>query len=264
MDPDEGLHAAIAQEMARSGDWVVPSFLGKPFLDKPILYFWAEAGSLRLFGKAEWAVRLPGLLLGLLGMIATGIAGGRMFGLAAGVLAAMFYATMILPTALVQSPSHDVALVPCVTLAILLFWEAEQAQSRRATAACTLAIGLLLGLSILTKGLAGVALVGIAYGGYLLFTRRLTTAICAAERRHCCWPGSSARHGTSPWNCGVRASSATISLIATCWASPPARRFTAASRGGTICQSCCWVGCLGSLICLWSSRTSGKSEGETG
>ena len=35
-----------------------------------------------------------------------------------------------------------------------------------------------LGLSILTKGLAGVALVGIAYGGYLLFTRRLTAAIC--------------------------------------------------------------------------------------
>ena len=81
LDPDEGLHAAIAQEMARSGDWVVPSFLGKPFLDKPILYFWAEAGSLRLFGKAEWAVRLPGLMLGLLGMLATGIAGGRMFGL---------------------------------------------------------------------------------------------------------------------------------------------------------------------------------------
>jgi 4-amino-4-deoxy-L-arabinose transferase-like glycosyltransferase len=178
-DPDEGLHASIAQEMVRRGDWVVPRLMGEPFLDKPILYFWAETASLRAFGMSEWAVRLPGLLFGLLGMLATGIAGRRMFGRPTGVVAAMFYATMFIPTALVQSPTHDVALVPLVTLAILLFWEAEQAQSRRAAAGYTLAIGLLLGLSILTKGLVGVALVGIAYGGYLLLGRRLTVAICA-------------------------------------------------------------------------------------
>ena len=76
MDPDEGLHASIAQEMADGGDWLVPRLMGKPFLDKPILYFWAEAASLRLFGMSEAAVRLPGLLFGLLGMIARGWPGG--------------------------------------------------------------------------------------------------------------------------------------------------------------------------------------------
>ena len=45
-DPDEGLHAAIAQEMVLSGDYVTPTFLGEPFLDKPILFFWSEALSL--------------------------------------------------------------------------------------------------------------------------------------------------------------------------------------------------------------------------
>ena len=58
LDPDEGLHASIAQEMVERGDWVVPSLLGKPFLDKPIFYFWAEALSLRTFGMNEAAVRL--------------------------------------------------------------------------------------------------------------------------------------------------------------------------------------------------------------
>src|SRR3954469_20486211 len=67
-DPDEGLHAAIAQEMVLRGDYVTPTFLGEPFLDKPILFFWAEAVSLRLFGDSEFAVRLPTLLFGLLGM----------------------------------------------------------------------------------------------------------------------------------------------------------------------------------------------------
>jgi hypothetical protein len=178
LDPDEGLHAAIAQEMVQRGDWICPSLQGKAFLDKPILYFWAEAASLKLFGDCEAAVRLPGLMFGLLGMIATAVAARRMFGRTAGLVAAVFYGTMVLPVALAQAAAHDVALIPWITTAILLFWESERARSCRAAIAYAAAIGLLLGLSILTKGLVGVALVGITYGSYLVLGRRLTTAAC--------------------------------------------------------------------------------------
>jgi len=71
LDPDEGLHAVISQEMAESGDYVVPRFQGKPFLDKPILYFAAQAISLQTFGMNEASVRLPGLLFALLGVATT-------------------------------------------------------------------------------------------------------------------------------------------------------------------------------------------------
>ncbi len=200
LDPDEGLHASIAQEMVERGRWIIPSFLGEPFLDKPILYFWAEALSLRIFGFSEAAVRLPGLMFGLLGVLTTAIVGWRMFGRTVGLVAGIFYATMILPVALAQAAAHDVALVPLVNLAVLLFWEAdrerrEEREERREerTNSLTqslfsllsslfscypLAIGVLLGLAVLTKGLVGVALVGTAYGGYLLLTRRLTVAVC--------------------------------------------------------------------------------------
>ncbi len=178
LDPAEGFHAAVAQEMVEDGDWITPRFLGEPFLDKPILYFWAEAFSLRLFGMHEAALRLPGLLFGLLGAIATGIVGGRMFGWTVGWVAGLCYATMILPTALAQAAAHDVALVPWVCLAVLLFWESDRAASRRGAIAYTLAIGLFLGLACLTKGLVGVALVGVSYGSYLLATRRLTLSAC--------------------------------------------------------------------------------------
>src|SRR4029453_9579474 len=66
IDPDEGLHAAIAQEMVERGDYLVPRFLGEPFPDKPVFFFWAMAGSLRLLGFSEPAVRAPGLAFGLL------------------------------------------------------------------------------------------------------------------------------------------------------------------------------------------------------
>ncbi len=178
LDPDEGLHASIAQEMVEGGDWVTPRSLGEPFYDKPVLYFWAEAISLGLFGMSEWAVRLPGLVFGLLGVLTTALVAGRMFDRKTGILAALTYGTMILPTAMAQAAAHDVALVPWVNLAILLFWQSDRAVGFRAQAGYAGAIGVVLGLSILTKGLVGVALVGVVYGSYLLVTRRLTWAAC--------------------------------------------------------------------------------------
>lgn len=178
LDPDEGLHASIAQEMVERGDWLTPRLLGKPFLDKPILFFWAQALSLRLLGMHEAAVRLPGLWFGLLGAVTTGIVGYRMFGRAVGLLAGLFYATMILPVALAQAAAHDVALIPWVNMALLWFWESDRAATWRAGLKYALAIGLFLGLACLTKGLAGLALVAVAYGCYLLASGRLTVAAC--------------------------------------------------------------------------------------
>jgi 4-amino-4-deoxy-L-arabinose transferase-like glycosyltransferase len=199
LDPDEGLHARIAQEMVERGDWIVPRLCGKPFLDKPILYFWAEALSLRIFGMSEAAVRLPGLLLGLAAAVAAAALAWRMFDRQTGLVAGVCYATTLLPAALAQAATHDVALVPLVALSLLLFWEADRAAERNrpgdprdAVAGLspipnpqspipnpwllTALNGLVLGLAILTKGLVGVALVGIAYGGYLLVTRQLRPA----------------------------------------------------------------------------------------
>ena len=67
-DPDEGRHAAISQEMIERGDFVVPRLFGSPFLDKPILFFWAQLASIKAFGMNTAAARLPGMLFALLGL----------------------------------------------------------------------------------------------------------------------------------------------------------------------------------------------------
>jgi 4-amino-4-deoxy-L-arabinose transferase-like glycosyltransferase len=170
LDPDEGLHASIAQEMVERGDWTIPRFLGQPFLDKPVFFFWMQAASLRLLGPNEMAVRLPGLLFGLLGAVTTGLLGGRMLGGMTGLVGGILYATTILPTAMAQAASHDVALIPWVTLAILLVWEAEHAARRPAAIGCIGGAGVFLGLAVLTKGLLGAGVVAVAYGSYLLVT----------------------------------------------------------------------------------------------
>jgi 4-amino-4-deoxy-L-arabinose transferase-like glycosyltransferase len=209
LDPDEGLLASVSREMAESGDWLTPRVQGKPFLDKPVFYFWVEALSIRAFGANETAVRLPGLLFGLLGAATTAAIGWRMLGRTTGVLAGLFYTTMILPCALAQAAANDVVLVPCVNLVLLFLWETANHKRQPnininsqniphrtrpdyislPTAHCPLPtsprplptphsplstphspllLGILLSLTILTKGLVAIALVSVVFGSYLI------------------------------------------------------------------------------------------------
>src|SRR5262245_29090480 len=154
-DPDEGLHAAIAQEMILSGDYVTPTFLGEPFLDKPILFFWAEALSLRVLGSHEAAVRLPPLLFGVLGMVGVAALGRALFDETTGLIAGIVYGTMLLPLGVSEVAVHDVAVVPFMCAACVLL-----AREVRVTRHAFLAGGA-LGLSILTKGLVGIVFTGL-------------------------------------------------------------------------------------------------------
>jgi 4-amino-4-deoxy-L-arabinose transferase-like glycosyltransferase len=170
-DPDEGLHAAIAQEMLERGDWVTPRFLGHPFFDKPPLFFWAQALSMRLLGMNQVAVRLPGMLFAVLAVATTALLGSQLFGKRIGLLAGFFQATLILPLALAQAAVHDVALVPLLNVALFALWGVLTETDRRKAAGLALLAGAMLGLACLTKGLMGLVCVGIAVGGYLLFRR---------------------------------------------------------------------------------------------
>jgi len=172
-DPDEGLHAAIGQEMVERREYMTPQFLGQPFPDKPVFYFWAVAGSLRVLGFSEPAVRAPGMVFGLLGAITTGLLAGTILGRRGGWLAGIFYATMAVPVGLMQVPVHDLAVVPFTNGALLAFWRAARSPRAATVLAWSLAAGACLGLAIITKGLSGVAIVGLAHATVCLLERRL-------------------------------------------------------------------------------------------
>jgi 4-amino-4-deoxy-L-arabinose transferase-like glycosyltransferase len=56
---DEPRYAQVAREMLERHDWITPVLGGKPWLEKPPLYYWQAMLSYKLFGVSDWAARLP-------------------------------------------------------------------------------------------------------------------------------------------------------------------------------------------------------------
>jgi hypothetical protein len=50
---DEPRYAQVAREMLERSDWVTPTLQGKPWLEKPVLYYWEAMLSFRVFGVSR-------------------------------------------------------------------------------------------------------------------------------------------------------------------------------------------------------------------
>lgn len=58
-DVDEGAFSEATREMLESGNYLTTYLNGEPRFDKPILIYWLQALSVRLFGIGEFAFRFP-------------------------------------------------------------------------------------------------------------------------------------------------------------------------------------------------------------
>ena len=56
---DEPRYAQVAREMLARHDYITPVLYGKPWLEKPALYYWRAMFSFRDFGVHGWAARIP-------------------------------------------------------------------------------------------------------------------------------------------------------------------------------------------------------------
>jgi len=77
-DLDESLYRRLAEEMKLSGDYVIPTWDGEPFYEKPPTYFWTILLASRLFDPRDapvsvFASRLPSFLFTLMMVACIGI-----------------------------------------------------------------------------------------------------------------------------------------------------------------------------------------------
>ncbi|WP_191489742.1 ArnT family glycosyltransferase [Pseudomonas sp. FEN] len=162
--------AGIAMEMHLTQDWVTPHLLGEPFLEKPPLSLWLDAGAIQLFGGTPLAVRLASAFAGLFTVLALFVF-LRKIGrptLLAWTAAAMLV-TMASYLGNARQVGEDALLCLGVTLALLAFYRANEQRSQNNPslgAWSVFALGIVI--STLSKGVLGLALPGIVIFVYLV------------------------------------------------------------------------------------------------
>ena len=169
--PDEPQVAGVCAEMAYSKDFVVPRLNGRPFLEKPPLYYAFGAALGLVFGKDnDLSYRLvsfffAGLTLFLIFHMVS-IRDGTMNGLlASGVLASSWGFFR-----LARWIQVDMSLVFFVALAMYAYMRLSEKTIRWHS----ILMGLAIGLSFMAKGFVGPAIIAAAILSDLILKRDLS------------------------------------------------------------------------------------------
>jgi 4-amino-4-deoxy-L-arabinose transferase-like glycosyltransferase len=139
-DPWETHYSEVARQMTNRGDYISLWWPGSPrdqdvFWSKPVLSFWlmsigmhimgigspgGDPGEMALSNRAEWAVRTPFCLMGVLGIYAVYLVTARFVSRRAGVLAAIVAATSPMYSLVARQAMTDMAFVGPMAMALAL------------------------------------------------------------------------------------------------------------------------------------------------
>jgi 4-amino-4-deoxy-L-arabinose transferase-like glycosyltransferase len=172
---DEPRYAQVAREMLARHDWITPTLGGKPWLEKPALYYWQVMQAYGLFGVSDWAARLPSALDATI-MVFTVYFFLRRFRPGFHLDGALMTASLAGTIGFARAASMDMPLAATFTMALLAWYAWYESGSHRFLAG----FYIFLGLGTLAKGpvaplLAAMILVifAIVKGEYGLLPRTL-------------------------------------------------------------------------------------------
>jgi len=167
---DEAVYSHIAIQMATQGDALTPRFLHRFALFKPPLAYWLAAASVRVTGViSRFTLRLPSVVAGALAALVIFLWTRSPWAPALALTSTLFYTLSRL--ALTD------ALLTLLLLACAYLLHRDEKLAGRYTGA---AYGLLTGLALMTKGIAGL-LPLLVLALYALFARpRLFALVTAA------------------------------------------------------------------------------------
>ncbi len=177
--PDEPRYAWIARDMAETGDWVTPRLYGKPWFEKPVLYYWGAALCFKLLGVNEAAARLPSAISALLATLALAWLALRLYG-----AETARWLLLLLPTtvgmigfshaAATDMPFSAMLMIAMVCAAVVLGLTRNEHTPilPRTPWLALILFGFFLGLAVLAKGPAAIILCGGAVFFWALIAKR--------------------------------------------------------------------------------------------
>lgn len=171
---DESLYAECSREMLASGNYIVPTNNGEYFFDKPPLAYWLQAGSMKLFSVNSFSVRFPSAVAGLALVAWTVFLAGRLFDRRTGLLSGYILASSILFVGLSRLCMLDQVFALLISIALGSFLLSYQEKWPRWG---YMLFWAMAGLTMLTKGPAGPALIFATIIAFVLIRRQPARAL---------------------------------------------------------------------------------------
>jgi 4-amino-4-deoxy-L-arabinose transferase-like glycosyltransferase len=181
--PDEPRYAWIARDMMETGDWITPRLYGKPWFEKPVLYYWGAALCFKLFGVSEAAARLPSAVSALLATLALSWLALRLYGAETARWLLLLLPTTVGMIGFSHAAAPDMPFTGMLTIAMVaaavvigLVPQTTAPSSfvslTSSTSSAAVLFGFSLGLAVLAKGPAAIILCGGTVFFWALFTKR--------------------------------------------------------------------------------------------
>lgn len=173
LTPDEGRNAEVAREMKVDHSWLVPTYDGATYLDKPAFFFKAAALSLSALGDTEFAARLPSALFGFGLVVITFLFCRRVYDPLTAGLTVLITASLPLYFAFSKIVIFDMTLAFFVSGAIFAAYLAEEPNQKKSNKWYWLAT-ISAGIATLVKGPVGFLVPLIVMTCFNLFEGRTT------------------------------------------------------------------------------------------
>jgi len=175
-DWDEINFAEISREMIVLDNYLRMHINFQPFWEKPPLFFWLQAGSMKLFGIGEFAARFPNAVAGIVSLVVLFLMGKRLFSKRFGILWALVYFGSVLPHLYFRSgiidPWFNLFIFLGIYFFILFYWKRKNiTEVKHSKGLYVFLSGLFIGLAVLTKGPVGYLIPLLTWGVYWLMNR---------------------------------------------------------------------------------------------
>ena len=177
-DSDETNYAETAREMIISGDYLTVQVDFEPFPEKPPLFFWLQAVSMKIFGINEFAARFPNVLCGIISLMMLYFFGRKIYGHRFGLLWILSYAAAILPFFFFKSGIIDPWFNLFIFIGFALFIFYLDPEKRRIRLRNLLLSAFFFGLAVMTKGPVASLIFLLSFLAFLTLKRfKISTSV---------------------------------------------------------------------------------------
>jgi len=179
----ETAHCENVREMFATGEWLIPQYGGRPWLERPPVPHWLTAAGVAVYGHSdpERSYRIGSILFSTLALLVFGWAVASCLGRTLGLMSAVILGTMREFAAYASGPEADIFLACTVTMAgalLLRLLFAPEAREKHLSfwgkrSGSTIIFFCLLGAMNAMKGpLFGMIFIGLAISGWALWNRK--------------------------------------------------------------------------------------------